>query len=92
MSQLFSDLQFSTGSEARYRIPIGAMIVLFNFEHNRLLRLEGTTSKMYRPATRMSRASDENVPPKQAMKARFAAQSACREVSRVKIRDTLAAG
>ena len=38
MSQLFGDLEFSTGSEARYRIPIGAMIVQFNLEHNGLLR------------------------------------------------------
>jgi hypothetical protein len=81
MSQLLSDLDFSIGSEARYRILIGAMIVQFNLEHNGLLRLEGTISKTYRPATRMLRASDENVPPKQAMKARFAAQSACRELA-----------
>ena len=39
MSQLFGDLEFSTGSEARYRIPIGAMIVQFNLEHNRLIHL-----------------------------------------------------
>jgi len=34
MSQLFSDLEFSTGSEARYRIPVGTMIVQFNFVHS----------------------------------------------------------
>lgn len=92
MSQLFGDLDFSTGGEAGYRIPIGAMIVQFNLEHNGLLRLDGSTSKTYRPATRTSRASGENVPPKQAMKARFAGQSACREVGRVNIRDSLAEG
>ena len=71
MSQLFSDLEFSTGSEARYRIPVGTMIVQFNFEHSGLA-FGGTTSKTYPRVTRMTRASDENVPPKQAMKARFA--------------------
>jgi len=81
MSQLFSDFDFSTGSETRYCIPIFAMLVQYNLEHNRLLRLEGTTSKTFCPATRMSRASDENLPPKQAMKARFVAQSACRELA-----------
>ena len=73
MSQLFNDLEFSISSEARYRIPVGSMIVQFNFEHSAVPRLEGgTTSKIYPPVTRMRRASDENVPPKQAMKARFA--------------------
>ena len=81
MSQLFSNLDFSIGSEARYPILIGAMIVQFNLEHNRLLRSEGTISNTYRPVTRMSRASDENLPTKQAMKVRFAAQSACRELA-----------
>ena len=89
MSQLFSDLNFSTGSEARCPIPIDAMIVQFNLEHDRRLRSEETTLKTYRSATCMSRASDENVPPNQAMKPQFAAQSACREVSRVNIRDSL---
>ena len=45
MSQLFSDLEFSTGSEARYRIPGGTMIVQFNFVHSGVPRLEKTTSK-----------------------------------------------
>ncbi len=75
MSQLFCDLEFSTCSEARYRILIGAMIVQFNLEHNGLLRLGRNDSTTYRPATCMSRASDENVPSKQAVKAWFAAQA-----------------
>jgi hypothetical protein len=44
MSQLFSERDFSIGSEARYPIPMGTMIVQFNLDHNGLLRLEGTTS------------------------------------------------
>ena len=45
MSQLLSDLDFGTGSEARYRIPIAARIVQFNLEHNELVRLDGTTQR-----------------------------------------------
>jgi len=45
MSQLFSDLDVSTGSEARYRIRIGAIIVQFNLEHSGLVRLDRTTSR-----------------------------------------------
>ena len=45
MSQLFRDLDFSIGSEAGYRIPLGAMIVQFNLEHNELVRLDGTTQR-----------------------------------------------
>jgi hypothetical protein len=45
MSQLFSDLDFSTASEARYRIPIGGIVVQFNLEHNGLVRLDGTTQR-----------------------------------------------
>jgi hypothetical protein len=40
MSQLFRDLDFGTGGEARHRIPVGAMIVQFNLEHSGLLPLE----------------------------------------------------
>ncbi len=40
MSQLFRDLNFGAGSEARRRIPVGAMIVQFNLEHSGLLPLE----------------------------------------------------
>jgi hypothetical protein len=58
MSQLFRDLDFGTGSKARHRIRVGAMIVQFNLEHSGLLPLEEMTSKTHRPAICMSRASD----------------------------------
>lgn len=58
MSQLFRDLDFGTGSEARHRIPVGAMIVQFNLDHSGLLPLEEMISKTRRPAIRISRASD----------------------------------
>ena len=58
MSQLFRDLDFGTGSEARHRIRVGAMIVQFNLEHIGLLRLGEMTSKTRRPGTCMPRASD----------------------------------
>ena len=57
MSQLLSDLDFGTGSEARYRIPIAARIVQFNLEHNELVRLDGTTQR--RIGYSHSRANDE---------------------------------
>jgi hypothetical protein len=58
MSQLIRDLDFGTGSEARHRIPVDAMIVQFNLEHGGLLPFEEMTSKTCRPAICMSRASD----------------------------------
>jgi hypothetical protein len=59
MSQLLRDLDFGTGSEARHRILVGAMIVQFNLEHGGLLPFEETTSKTRRPAICISRASNE---------------------------------
>jgi len=41
MSQMFSDLDFSRGSEARFRTPITDIIVHFNLRHNG----NGSTSK-----------------------------------------------
>jgi hypothetical protein len=58
MSQLFRDLDFGTGSEARHRIPVRAMIVQVNLEHSGCFLWEEMTKKTRRPAMCMSRASD----------------------------------
>jgi hypothetical protein len=56
MSQLFRDLDFSIGSEAGYRIPLGAMIVQFNLEHN------GCSVQKERPRRRVARLLARRVP------------------------------
>ena len=91
MSQLFRDLDFSIGSEAGYRIPLGAMIVQFNLEHS------GCSVHKERPRGCVARLLACRVPAmKCSSKTNYetdtAEQNACREVRHVNIRDSLAAG